>query len=206
MIQYDLDIPEQTMICKACKQEVPISKMVNYRRIKPGKKTGTCVECRTAKAVARKLSSKTKPDGRRQRATAEKELWRLFSLYIRQRDAKERGKDGYVACITCGQVRHWKGMDAGHYVSRRHQATLYMFNNVHAQCKGCNGFPGMTNGVPDAAGRPIAYAQWIDSYYGEGTAAHIRMQARMKCRRSIQSIWGMTLTIKNLLATEGFES
>jgi len=32
-------------------------------------------------------------------------------------------------------------MDAGHYVSRNHNNTLYEDCNVHCQCKGCNMAP-----------------------------------------------------------------
>lgn len=61
-----------------------------------------------------------------------KELWKVFSEYVRKRD------DGQ--CYTCNTKKHWKEMQAGHY---RTGATcnldLYFDErNVHTQCYRCN--------------------------------------------------------------------
>jgi len=66
--------------------------------------------------------------------TEEKLLDRIFSEYIRLKDAK----DGIVRCYTCGAFKHWKEVDAGHYISRTHKATRWDKRNVHVQCKKCN--------------------------------------------------------------------
>src|SRR3990167_7344975 len=60
-----------------------------------------------------------------------KALWTVFSKYIRLRDCG--------ICISCGKVKHWKDMDAGHYVPKTAGLALY-FNeqNVNAQCTYCN--------------------------------------------------------------------
>jgi hypothetical protein len=65
-----------------------------------------------------------------------KKLWKIFSEYIRRRDADHCGM---VKCFTCPQILHWKDMDAGHYVPQSIALSL-VFNekNVHAQCGGCN--------------------------------------------------------------------
>ena len=47
---------------------------------------------------------------------------------------------GMCQCVTCNKVQHWKEMDGGHFVSRRHNATLLVEENIHPQCKGCNGY------------------------------------------------------------------
>ena len=39
-----------------------------------------------------------------------KKLDKIFSEYIRKRDADE---NGYVKCCTCPTVEHWKEMDCG---------------------------------------------------------------------------------------------
>lgn len=61
----------------------------------------------------------------------------IFSKYIRLRDAD---KEGYCRCVTCGQKYHWKKIQAGHFISRKHYATRWNEQNVHAQCVGCNVF------------------------------------------------------------------
>jgi hypothetical protein len=93
-----------------------------------------------------------------------KELDRVFSLFIRQRDATA-GSDGYGYCATCGYLAHWKEMDCGHYVPRQDLATRWDERNCHLQCKSCNGFRG---------GEPEKMAEHIDLALGRGTAAELR--------------------------------
>lgn len=59
-------------------------------------------------------------------------LDKVFSLYIRLRD---KGK-----CFTCGVVKDYREMDAGHFISRRHNITRWNEQNVQAQCTYCNRF------------------------------------------------------------------
>jgi len=67
-----------------------------------------------------------------------KDLDIVYSQYIRLKSADD---DGFVTCVTCGKNAHYKkGMQAGHYVSRSHNATRYSDDNVHVQCTGCNLF------------------------------------------------------------------
>ncbi len=73
-----------------------------------------------------------------------KKLDTIFSQYIRNRDIV---KDGFCRCISCGEMKHWKKMDAGHYINRKHLSTRYDEQNVHAQCRACNRFDeGNMNG------------------------------------------------------------
>ena len=63
-----------------------------------------------------------------------KKLDTVFSQYIRRRYAQ-----GDIAtCVTCGKKDHWKRMDAGHFMSRKHYATRWDEDNVQVQCKSCN--------------------------------------------------------------------
>lgn len=66
-----------------------------------------------------------------------KELDKVFSLYIRQSSADEYGN---CECVSCGVVKPWKEMQAGHYVSRGEKNTRFDEENVHVQCAGCNIF------------------------------------------------------------------
>lgn len=63
-------------------------------------------------------------------------LDKVFSLYIRQRDAK----NGIIKCISCGKLVPWKESDCGHYINRKHMATRYDHYNCNAQCRSCNRF------------------------------------------------------------------
>jgi len=60
--------------------------------------------------------------------------WKLFSEYIRRRDAEA----GYVCCVTCGKRDEWKRMQAGHFISGRNLSILFEPDCVHPQCRGCN--------------------------------------------------------------------
>jgi len=66
-----------------------------------------------------------------------KKLDAVFSKYIRLRDADT---EGYCRCSTCGEVHHWTKIQAGHFISRKHYATRWNEDNVHAQCVACNVF------------------------------------------------------------------
>jgi hypothetical protein len=65
----------------------------------------------------------------------ENTLWKWFSLYIRLRDC-EHGGMSY--CRSCGTPKHFRELQAGHYISRAKQATKYDEQNVHSQCVRCN--------------------------------------------------------------------
>jgi hypothetical protein len=83
-------------------------------------------------------------------ATLKKDLDKVFSIYIRQRD---KG-----VCVTCGTEKGWKYVHAGHYVSRAHMATRWDERNVHAQCPGCNIFK---------SGNMVEYTFFIKRKYGQ---------------------------------------
>jgi hypothetical protein len=63
-----------------------------------------------------------------------KKLDTVFSQYIRRRYAK----NDIAECVTCGKKDHWKKMDAGHFMSRKHYSTRWHEDNVQVQCKSCN--------------------------------------------------------------------
>jgi hypothetical protein len=96
----------------------------------------------------------------------DKKLWKVFSEYIRQRDADS---NGMCSCFTCGLVRHWKQMDCGHGIGRQHWGTRYNEKNNHAQCKRCNGFEG---------GKREIYKQRVDARYGKGTWDLLELSSR----------------------------
>lgn len=65
-----------------------------------------------------------------------KKLDTIFSQYIRRRYAK----NNIAKCVTCGKEDHWKNLQAGHFMSRKHYATRWDPQNVEVQCAGCNVF------------------------------------------------------------------
>ena len=66
-----------------------------------------------------------------------RKLDRIFSEYIRLRDADS---NGFIHCCTCGKIVYWKRSDCGHYNNRRHLYTRWDEQNCSAQCRNCNRF------------------------------------------------------------------
>jgi len=64
-----------------------------------------------------------------------KKAWSLFSKYLRMKYADA---DGYCACYTCGTVKHYKELQAGHLLTGRGNAILFEWNCVRPQCYVCN--------------------------------------------------------------------
>ena len=68
---------------------------------------------------------------------------------------------GYAQCVSCNCVKHYKEMDGGHFIPKGSSSFWALdIENVHPQCKGCNGFQ-MTHG--SAAQQ---YTIWMIDYYG----------------------------------------
>ncbi len=66
-----------------------------------------------------------------------KKLDLVFSKYIRLSSAD---KNGMCTCVTCNNKYHWKDIQAGHFMSRKHYSTRWDERNVRSQCVGCNVF------------------------------------------------------------------
>ena len=110
------------------------------------------------------------------RSRLEAKLDKIFSLYIRIRDAD----NGIVSCVTCGKTKHYKdGMHCGHFQSRRHKATRWNEKNCHTQCAGCNTFN---------QGEQYIHAKYIDNRYGNGTAQELEQLARTSVKWSIHEL------------------
>uniref|UniRef100_A0A6M3LUQ8 Putative lambda recombination protein n=1 Tax=viral metagenome TaxID=1070528 RepID=A0A6M3LUQ8_9ZZZZ len=92
--------------------------------------------------------------------TIKDRTWRAFSKYIRLRDClKTTGTVTHGKCITCGKLLSITFCDAGHFVSRRYNSTLFDERNVHIQCRYCNRFLN---------GNLLEYRRQIIRLYGEG--------------------------------------
>lgn len=65
--------------------------------------------------------------------------WRIFSEWVRRRDADEGGT---VHCVTCRKPIYWKEAHAGHFVPGRTNAVLFHPDIVNPQCPICNIWKG----------------------------------------------------------------
>lgn len=64
-----------------------------------------------------------------------KKLDVLFSKWVRLSNADHKG---FCECVTCGRKHHWKRIQAGHFMSRKHYSTRWDEDNVKPQCVACN--------------------------------------------------------------------
>lgn len=94
-------------------------------------------------------------------------VWDVFSEYIRRKTADN---NGLVSCVTCGKVKHWTELQAGHFISRRHSMTLFDERNVHPQCAYCNG---------PLHGNITAYQDFMVNTYGQETVDELWRLARL---------------------------
>lgn len=93
-------------------------------------------------------------------------LDRIFSLYIRRKDAI----DDRATCVTCDRTAHWKTLQNGHYISRRKMSTRWDEINCHVQCSHCNETLG---------GNLKVYKRFMIQKYGEKTLETLRMRSMM---------------------------
>ena len=123
--------------------------------------------------------------------TPKKKASRAMSRYIRLRDAltycRDRGidpsqfprpEDIIGKCSTCGTVKSWIYMDAGHWKTRGiggSSGAYFMEENINLQCKRCNAFEG---------GKPAEMEEYIRNKYGEKTVERIVLKHYIRNRMS----------------------
>lgn len=93
-----------------------------------------------------------------------KKLDVVFSQYVRLSNADKRG---YCTCVTCGKIGHWKtgGIQAGHFMSRKHYSTRWDERNVKPQCIACNVY---------RSGEQYKYSQYLGNKLSE--ELHLKSQ------------------------------
>ena len=87
--------------------------------------------------------------------------------------------NGYAQCVSCKETHHYKDMDGGHFYPKGNCSFWALEKeNVHPQCKGCNGY-GMRYGI--AAQQ---YTLWMIDYYGREFVEEMEAQ-----KRSVKKIY-----------------
>ena len=128
------------------------------------------------------------PSKKLSRSKLIKKLDAVFSQYIRLKDADEFGN---VSCFTCGKVSHYKkGMQCGHFQSRKHYSTRWLEMNVATQCVGCNMFK---------AGEQYIFAKNLDKKYGDGTAEELYLKSKETIKLADFEIEEMIIKYKDLV-------
>lgn len=100
-----------------------------------------------------------------QRKKLIEKLDKIFSVYIRLREAKAK----IAQCFTCGKKDHYKKLQNGHFQSRKHYSTRWDEINCQVQCAGCNVF---------RYGEQYLFGVNLDKKYGTGTSDEMHKKSR----------------------------
>ena len=142
---------------------------------------------------------KIKKKAKRKTLTSiKKKAWTLFSIYIRTRDClKTTGCASFGLCITCGKRYHFKLLQAGHFISGRHNANLFSEEGCHAQCYNCN---------INLRGNTLEYRRKIIEMYGKGYDEVLEQEARQTLKFTPQDLEEIIIEYKEeikLLENDG---
>ena len=113
--------------CKHCGSETHSSLSCFKATRKPVRRSVTASKAKKVKTPKKKAKT---------RSYYVKKLDSIYSQYIRLKDSR----NGMAECVTCGEVKPWKDMQNGHYMSRAYQATRWLDMNCNVQCVACNVF------------------------------------------------------------------
>lgn len=93
----------------------------------------------------------------------------VFSEWVRLRDSD---KNGICKCITCGDFKHWRDIDCGHFITRDNMGTRWEEENCHAQCAHCNRFK---------SGKQFEHGLAVDKVHGPGTTSKLLVKSKGVC-------------------------
>lgn len=113
-----------------------------------------------------------------------KKAWKLFSEYVRRRD---KGK-----CFTCGIVKDYKEMNAGHYIHK--DCMDFDEINIRCQCVSCNLYKSGNLGV---------YAERLIKKYGLKKVEELRVKSNKVHKFTIEELEKIIETYKKKLEEYG---
>ena len=117
-----------------------------------------------------------------------KKAWAFFSIYIRTRDClKTTGCTSFGLCITCGKRYHFKLLQAGHFISGRHNANLFSEEGCHAQCYNCN---------INLRGNTLEYRRKIIEMYGKGYDVVLEEESKQVLKFTPQYLEELIIELK----------
>ena len=142
------------------------------------------IRSRPAKALKRAYIPSRSVNNERKKLVYE--LDRVFSTYIRRKDAV----NGFAKCVTCPTRLPYKLMQNGHFIPRTRLGTRWEIKNCHVQCKHCNEV---------LSGNMTKYKQFMVETYGAGILYDLKEQANNSPKITTIKIREMIATYKHLL-------
>lgn len=121
-------------------------------------------------------------------STLKRKVWKLFSEYIRLRDClRTTGLPDYGKCITCSKTIPRKLLQAGHFISGRHNANLFNEEGCHAQCYNCN---------INLRGATLEYRRKIVELYGAGYDEYLETKAKLSVKFTVDDLLLLEKSLK----------
>lgn len=107
-------------------------------------------------------------------AKLKKELWTLFSRFIRERDKYK--------CFTCGRIGEGSAIHAGHFITGATCGAELYFDetNVHAQCYHDN---------INLSGNWVVYEQRMIEKYGKKHVETLKLRRTREMGRKMETQW-----------------
>lgn len=118
-----------------------------------------------------------------------KKLWKLTSEYVRRRDADE---NGYVSCVTCGTTKHWKEMQAGHFIPQAQgNAVKWDLRNIAPQDYRCN---------INLGGNGAEYYPYMIERYGQEVVDELRRLSHTTVKFTVSDLQEKIVEMTAMLA------
>ena len=105
-----------------------------------------------------------------------KKLWDLVSRLVRLINADDKG---YVKCVTCGAVKPWKELQAGHFIDGKMNSILYDLRGIHPQCYSCNMYK---------AGNKVEYFRFMQQNQGDWVIDDLRRLSKIARKFTINEL------------------
>ena len=113
-----------------------------------------------------KYPKKNKKTKKTEYQIQKEKTWNACSAYIRHRDCLEQtGTFDFGKCVTCGAIKPYKELQAGHYISGRSNSILFIDEGIHNQCISCNMYH---------EGRKDEYERYMVNRYGQEFADKLK--------------------------------
>lgn len=131
-------------------------------------------------SLLRNLAKKPKRKKKLTTGQLKKRAWKEFSIWVRTWNADEYGM---ATCFTCDVVKHWKEMQAGHFIRGRLNGNLFDERGCHPQCLRCN---------IHLQGNVVIYYQRMLYHYGQEAIDDLVRQNDQTHKwlpGELQSIW-----------------
>lgn len=144
---------------KPLSRSKPIRAVARKENSNPRARSGKPLQA--GKAAKRGLRKKAK---RVKISTLKNKAWDQFSIFIRTEGADEHG---FNRCVTCEARKHWKELQAGHFIRGRLNSNLFDERGVWPQCYSCN---------VGAQGNVVLYYKWMLQKFGQETIDELLAQ------------------------------